>query len=135
MVAVKQVLMRDYDTATEPSLTPFIDIAGALVDDLVAAATTAPTTARLELLERWLAAHYYALSDQPFMEEWDSQGKAKYQGETGKYLEATKYGQAAVGLDSTGYLSRLARGVTRVSAGMTWLGKPPSEQTRYEDRD
>jgi hypothetical protein len=68
--AVKAVLARDYDSVDEPSLTPYLDAASLLVGDLEDAASTAPAAARLELVERWLAAHYYALSDQPYSDEW-----------------------------------------------------------------
>jgi hypothetical protein len=143
---VREVLLRDYDSVDEPSLTPFIDAAGALADDLEDAAESAPSASRLELIERWLAAHFYAMSDQPFSEEWVGKAKASYQGSRGetlgKYLEASKYGQQAILLDPTGYLSAqvaaavvAAAGTRTITASATWLGKPPSQQTDYSDRD
>jgi hypothetical protein len=140
--AVKAVLARDYDSVDEPSLTPYLDAASLLVGDLEDAASTAPAAARLELVERWLAAHYYALSDQPYSDEWTEGAKATYQGKTGMYFEATKYGQAALGLDTTGYLAGLqaaavvaSGGSSRVTAGVSWLGKAPSAQRDYNQRD
>lgn len=134
---VKAVLGGDYDAEAEPTLTPYIDWAGALVDDLDEAATTSPTTARLTLIETWLAAHAYVMSDQPYEESSQGKSMGVFQGSgaktIGKYLEASKYGQQAILLDGTGYLINL--GQRRLTVGATWLGKTPSEQINWWDRD
>ena len=49
-------------------------------------------------------------------------------------FDATLYGQTAKRLDVTGYLAKLDK-PDRPKAGSIWLGKAPSEQTDYEDRD
>lgn len=130
---VRAVLNRDYDSRREPSLTPYIEAASALVDD-AAAADTSLSSSRLEKVERWLAAHFYKVSDKPYLEKWTGDAKAKYDGATGKYLEATLYGQTAVALDTSGYLAGLAQGGLRRQAGTAWLGKTFRQQTDYEDR-
>lgn len=137
---VKEVLMRDYDDVLAPSLTPFIDAASLIVDDLEAAADEAPASARLALVETWLAAHAYVQSDQPYEEEWVGKAKATYQakGKLGQGLAGSKYGRFAAELDTTGYLAGLiasAEGKRRLTAGADWLGKAPSEQTAWWERD
>lgn len=136
---VRDLLMRDYDSVDEPSLTPHLETAYALTSRAVAYAqdhSLALSTAEAELVERWLAAHFYAMSDQPYEEEWTGKGKAAYQGRGvsfGKYLEASKYGQQAAILDRGGYLQALAAG--RRTGRVEWLGKAPSQQTPYWQRD
>lgn len=135
--AVKALLMRDYDTVDTPSLTPFIEVAEALTDDVEAHASAnsvSLSASRLERIERNLAAHFYAGSDKPYAEEWTDKAKAVYQGRTGMYLERSYYGQAAVLLDKSGYLASLAKG-SRATASLGWLGKGEPEQLSYDERN
>ena len=127
----------DYDLVANPDLTPFIDTASALVDDVAECATNKGkplTSGRLELLERWLAAHFYQQSDQGYTQRATLRASGTFQGDTGMYLESTKYGQTARNLDSSGCLNAIANGTRKVAGGF-WAGKPPSEQINYEDRD
>jgi len=140
--AVKAVMLpgEEYDTVTEPSLTPFIDTASAYVDDIVTcAAERSPavtlSAARLELIERWLAAHFYAQSDKPYASKNTEGASASFHGQTAMYLESTLYGQTAMRLDKSGCLSSIGSGAERKVASAVWLGRPPSEQTDYSDRD
>ena len=133
--AVKLVLAggKDYDTANVPDLTPYIDAASAMVDDVDECATARGYTlssTRLELIERWLAAHAYAMSDQPYTSKNTNGAGATFQGQTGMSLDATKYGQMAKSLDNSGCLAGAGR-----KARLLWGGLPPSEQTDYTDRD
>lgn len=138
--AVKGILLSDYgETAAgvDPSLTPFIETAAAIVDDVVECALAKDLTLsvpRKELIERWLAAHFYVMSDQVVKEERTEGAHAKYQGETNMYLEASKYGQQAILLDSTGCLAAIAAGGENTADGF-WLGKPESEQIPLDERD
>lgn len=133
--AVKDLLLQDYDSVNEPSLAGFIETASSFIDDVVECATrkglTLDTTKR-ELLERWVAAHLYGMSDQPYKGRSTLRASGQFQGETGMYFEATKYGQVAVSLDSSGCLNNLGK-QNRVRA--FWMGKRPSAQTDYVDRD
>lgn len=57
-------------------------------------------------IEKWLAAHFLATLDprtesEEFVDVW----RGKYQGKTGKGLEATIYGQQALALDTSGSLA------------------------------
>jgi hypothetical protein len=125
----------DYDDANSPSLAPFIDAASAMVDDAAACAADQDVplpAARQELVERWLAAHCYCLSDRTFASRSTLGASASFAGQTGMNLDATFYGQQAMALDSSGCLRALGAG-NRAAA--TWLGKAPSAQTPYIDRD
>lgn len=126
---------KQYDAKTAPSLTPFIDTAASIVDDVVACAAKKEivlTSTKLELIERWLAAHAYAHADQLYSSSSAGGASGSFQGQTGMHLESTQYGQMAMNLDSSGCLRAINKGAR---AGVTWLGKPPSSQIPYVDRD
>lgn len=125
----------DYDDANSPSLDPYIESAASVVDDVVECATSKGVTlssAKRELIERWLAAHMYCLSDQTYAREKTGDAEGVAHGQTGMFLESTRYGQNALTLDPSGCLRELSSG-KRVS--FDWLGLAPSAQTDYEDRD
>jgi hypothetical protein len=134
---VKGVLMDDYGArldGTPPDLSPYIDTASLLVDRVVTCAAgkrLALTAAELELIERWLSAHAYAMVDQPYASKSTGGASGSYQGRTDMMLEATKYGQMALALDWTGCLSAVSK---QARAGARWLGKPPRDQLSYDDR-
>lgn len=132
---VQGVLLLDYDSARSPSLTPFITAANLLTTRVATCAANAGTTLsseELEAIETWLAAHYYVQSDQTFASKSTADASATFHGQTGKGLEGSKYGMGALSLDPSGCLASLA---TSVRASASWLGKPPSEQIHYDDRD
>jgi len=133
--AVQGVLLRDYDTQHNPVLTPYIDTASAIVDRVAACAIAKGKTlaaTELELLERWLAAHFYKCSDQQFASKSTDGASASYTGKTDEGIRSTKYGQTAIDLDASGCLSALAK-QQRMSA--YWLGKSVPEQISYEERN
>lgn len=135
--AVQGVLLNDYDSAEAPSLTPFIDTASIIVDRIATCATKKGITltgSELELIERWLAAHFYGVSDQPYTASRTLDAYGQFQGRTNMYLEATKYGQMAMVLDNSGCLAAIGTEV-RKRASMAWLGKTKTEQIPYEQRD
>lgn len=140
--AVKAVLLpgKDYDTENSPDLTPFIDTASAYVDDIVTCAADQDpavtlTDARLELIERWLAAHFYVVSDQTYASKSTEGASASFHGQTGMYIESSRYGQTAMSLDKSGCLASIGGSAGRIRVGTAWLGKAPSNQTDYVDRD
>ena len=100
-------------------LTPFIETAASLVDD-VAAASGAPGAARLELIERYLSAHFYTLRDpRPTAEKAGPVG-VNYQSRVDLGLFTSHYGQMAISLDPTGTLKNASKG--KRAGGVTWLG-------------
>lgn len=131
--SVQGVLLDDYNGTA--SLTPFIDTASAIVDRVSTCSTERDyslSATELELIERWLAAHFYVVSDQPYSSKQTERSRAEFQGQTGMYFEASKYGQTAISLDYSGCLSQISK---RQRATAYWLGKPVSDQIPYEDRD
>lgn len=138
--AVKGILLSDYGPdkdGNEPSLEPFIDTAASMVDDLVECATAKGKTlsaGKLELIERWLAAHFYVQSDQTYASKSTEGASASFHGQTAMYLESSRYGQTAMRLDTSGCLDGRG-GSERKVAGGFWLGKRRSEQIPYVDRD
>lgn len=136
--AVKKLLRdgvvgTDYDGSTD--LTPFIETGSSIVDDMVSYASdaglTAYSAAKLELIERWLSAHTYKMSDQAYASESVGGASGQYQGQTGLYLDGTKYGQMAKLLDTRGYLAAMEAG----TPSLRWGGKRYSERIPYDQRD
>lgn len=130
--AVQGLLGRQYDE--DLSVDVFIDTASVVVDRMVQCAARKSVTftaAELELIERWLACHYYGSSDQFLSSKSTGGASGSYQGQTAMGLEGTKYGQSALGLDHSGCLSVLGKAKPR----FVWLGKAPSERTPYNQRD
>lgn len=118
----------DYDTDAAPDLTPYIETASAIVDLLVECAARkyrTVTDVQLELIERWLSAWAYAMSDKPYAEKSNLRGSGTFHGQTGMYFEANLYGQTALTLDNTGCLRNIASAST---AYAFWGGKPWAER-------
>ena len=136
--AVKLILLQDYETDLSPSsvsLVPFIDTASAVVDRVEACAVAKDktlTAAELELIERWLSAHFYVQSDQTYASKSSAGASASFHGQTGMHLESSRYGQTALNVDFSGCLTAIGK---RQTARMAWLGKTLPEQTTYEDRN
>ena len=115
-------------------LKPFITTANVLTDDLAAEDTGSLLGASTLIeIEKYLAAHFYEHYDQALSSEKTGEANGEYQGEWGKGLEGSSWGQTAMLLDKTGYLKLLSKGRRVVSIG--WGGLPPSEQTAVQDRD
>lgn len=114
-----------YDSSI--SVTPFIEAATVVVDRVSSCASSkgeALTSTELELIERWLAAHYYTVRDQRYKSKSTEKASATF--ETINYLDT------AMAIDRSGCLSGISKQKT---VGLFWLGKAPSEQTDYVDRD
>lgn len=134
---VRAILLSDYDSDTEPSLDAFIATATAMVDRVVACAilrNKTLTSEEEELIERWLAAHFYAQTDKPYSSKSTERAAGSFHGQTKMYLESTLYGQTAVRVDPSGCLSSIASGDRKVAGGF-WMGKRPSQQLDYPQRD
>ncbi len=130
------LLQKDYDSINLPDLTGYIASANVVVDRVYTCSVAKDRTltdTELELIERWLAAHFYATSDRPYKSKSTLKSSASFDGNTDKGLEATLYGQQAMAIDYSGCLEAIFS--KRARASVTWLGKPPSEQIEYSDRD
>jgi hypothetical protein len=89
------------------------------------------TTGELELIERWLSGHFYAMLDQTLSSKSTNGASGSFHGQTGMRFEATKYGQTAMGLDYSGSLEALQK---RQVASCSWMGVTETEALDYEDR-
>ncbi len=131
----------DYDT-DKPlvSMQPFIRAASVLVDKIEANDTSSILNSdALKEVETWLAAHFYAHKDLQYKSAKAMDAGAVFQvGQDGLGpLELTMWGRQAMLLDMSGYLSKLNQDAIRGKSKITlsWLGKPPSSQIDYVDRD
>jgi hypothetical protein len=130
--AVQGILQSDYDSRRSPDLSPRIETAATLVDDIVAKAVELGipvTDTRLEVIERWLAAHLYCVTDRPYKSRSAGGASGTFDGNTDKGLDATLYGQTAKVLDTTGFLSSIGggggtgtAGGGSTRAGLFWAG-------------
>jgi len=104
-------------------LDPFIFTASELVTEVCAIAGY--SIERLELIERWLAAHFYAIRDPRTTNEKAGSVGASFESKVDLNLALTRYGQQAMVLDTQGGLTALNRslagGGSRV-ASVTWVG-------------
>lgn len=111
----------------------YIDIAVALTDKVSSNdSLSVLSAALLKQIEANLAAHYYSLRDPAYLARTTGDAGATFYGQTGMGLNFTPWGQTAKELDLTGFLNSLGTGQ---STSISWLGKPPSDQTDYEDRN
>ena len=112
-------------TDSSISLTPFIETASVLVEWLDGKDTSGDLSDdALEVIERYLAAHFYAHRDQLYESKKVGKSSGKFQGQTGMVLSSTQYGQTAMMLDVTGNLARRSKQVEEgsPSVGISWLG-------------
>lgn len=102
------------------SLVPFIETASALVDTVVAKADPSLTNDRLELIERYLAAHCYTLRDPRPTSETAGSVSISYQSKVDLNLATSHYGQMAMTLDTSGVLRNLSK--NRRKGSVLWVG-------------
>lgn len=121
-------IIRDYDT--DINLAPFLNMANALVDHC---ASSDLSDAQMFEMERLLAAHFYDQRDHEVDSEHTEKGGGKHTGTYGMGLERTRHGQDAMVMDTTGCLRKVSKGVVKATA--IWLGKSPSNQIDYVDRE
>lgn len=112
--------------ATTLSMVPFIDTAKVVVDWLATQDTEGLLSAdTLELIERWLAAHFYETRDPQYSSKNTGRSGAQFQGQTGYVLMSSKWGQQACFLDFTGRLAKRSKEAEtgqRRKVGAFWLG-------------
>lgn len=115
----------------EISLTPFIDAANLLVTNVCT--NSGYTEATLEMIERYLSAHFYLLRDPQIRSSqiMGGTGEAYEQISTDLGLSVTKYGQQAKVLDYKGNLAVLDVALKKKLAprkqSLHWLGTDPNE--------
>lgn len=115
------------------TVDPFIDVANELVTECCTGDNgpdTEYTETRLELIERWLAAHFYAIRDMRPDNEKAGSVAEKYQYKVDLYLANTMYGQQALILDTNGGLAALNQATENGSPRkivIAWLGAEEGE--------
>lgn len=120
--------------ATDPDsvLTPYIATANQIVNDNCLASSYDATL--LELIERWLSAHFYAVANLPAAQEGIGSGavtesKAKIAVDLG--FDVTVYGQQAMRLDYAGNLAALDNTLDEIKkpipggTSVRWIGFDP----------
>lgn len=118
--AVAEIVEQD----TTIDMDPFIEAANALVTEKCAVVTTY-TAGRLELIERWLSAHFYRIRDMPVTQESIKGVTENFQHREDLGFDVTHYGQMAMRLDTNGGLAALNKQI-KSGAGsvqIEWLGK------------
>jgi hypothetical protein len=98
---VKEILNTTIDT------TAFIRAAHVMVENMLASAGLGETT--LIEIERWLAAHFACCYDPRETSVTIGNSRADFEGQTGKGLDFTRYGQMVKLLDTSGLLARAGR--------------------------
>jgi len=115
----------EVDATISTDLAPFIEVANMLVTDICTGYDTAYSDAKLELIERWLSAHFYAIRDQRKDSEKAGSVAEKNQYKVDLNLAQTIYGQQAMLLDTEGGLAALNKKMTSgvvASPSLEWVG-------------
>ena len=86
-------------------------------DSHVIVSETIPSSAgvsegRLEIIEKYLAAHFTALRDPRLTSEHVGPATSSYEGQSGLYLAHTRYGQQVMVLDPTGSFAAMDQGAS-----------------------
>ena len=116
------------ETDVDIPLDPFIDVANELVTECCDIPSTGYTPTRLELIERWLSAHFYAIRDVRAASEKAGPVAQSNMHKVDLNLAQTPYGQQAMIIDTKGALAILNQNVTegkRTNVAVTWLGTDP----------
>ena len=99
-------LLDDVFVPCDFDYTPFIETANALVTEVCTVSGYA--TSILELIERWLAAHFSFIRIGQISREQVGRASQEYATKIGFNLAQTKYGQQALVLDYKGNLARVS---------------------------
>jgi len=117
------------------SLTPFIEAASQIVTKVCT--NTGYDATDLELIERWLSAHFYAIRDPRYLVERAGSVLAEYQNKVDLGFDVTTYGQQAMRLAFYGELGRLNDQIKtgkKQVISVSWVGKLRSEDIDMEDQ-
>lgn len=112
-----------------PGLQQFCDAAYLTMQRVAACAVKKGITlsdAEKEMIERWLAAHYYCQMDPLYTSRSTAGASGSFQRKQGDGFETTEYGATAVRLDPSGCLSSLGK---RANARMFSISGGPGHTT------
>jgi len=116
---------------TGDSLSPFIIVANRIVTKICI--SDSYESFDLELIERYLSAHFYACSERQHSSERADVVQRSFTGTMEKGLDFTQFGQMAKRLAWEGELTALDSGSSARSVGMDWLGSTPDDDHFEED--
>jgi hypothetical protein len=118
-------------------LLPFITIANELVTECCTG-TKGPTPeyepSRLEIIETWLAAHFYEVRDKRASAERAGSVSQNFDREVALNLNNSQWGQTAMLLDTNGGLAALSKDIEKGRkrvVGVTWLGTSHRQDADY----
>ena len=120
------------DVASNITLTPFMEVANALVTECCSEDDY--DAARLELIERWLSAHFYAIRDMQPNQERAGDVSVWYQSKVDLGLSVTHYGQQAMMIDTAGGLAELNQQLIKgpkVNVSISHIGMNEDEAEDY----
>jgi len=105
-----RILSDDFADMTDAQLSPHILTAFTIINDQGIAADSGTTSTKLELIERWLAAHFATVFVREATREKAGPVAAEYEGNAkpGERLDSTRFGKNAIMLDDTGALAKLS---------------------------
>jgi hypothetical protein len=109
----------EQDVKSVPDLTPFIATANILVTRVCGSAGYSDE--EIEMIERWLAAHFYCMRDPRATYETARSVAQSLQNKVDLGLATSHYGQQAMILDTKGGLARLN---SRIVKGILMPGSP-----------
>ena len=110
------------------SITPFIEVANNIVTQNCTIVDL--TVATLELIERWLSAHFYRMRELQVAEKRAAPVSQSFQSTLYTGFDNSTYGQMAMRIDWSGALSSLNEQAKKgglLTAGITWVGTPAEE--------
>lgn len=125
-LAVSKIVEVDVSAGSlEEILAPFIETAVSILEDQCGESDY--SEAKFELIERWLAAHFYVCALQPHtLSESAGPASSSYLFKTGYNLNQTRQGQQAMLLDSDGNLASwnqaTIKGQSGIRIGIAWGG-------------
>ncbi len=115
------------DAQADVDLTPFIATANLLVNVVCAASgyTDGYVGSQMELIERWLSAHFYTVFDNQLTAAKAGTVSVHYQNKIDYGLKSSIYGQQAILLDTAGNLAALentAQIKRKINVAILWGG-------------
>ena len=118
------------DGTPEKTLTPFIDAANLMVTNLCSADTDYSAN-DLEMIERYLAAHFYQITIVPADSADTGNASESKRSKIDMGLNLTHFGQMAMRFDYNHHLMdneiSLQKGLSAAAISLTWLGSTEDE--------
>lgn len=132
--AVVKIIEVDADVVPDAdAMAPFLEVANSIVENACVSTllyTSGTDDVVLELIERWLSAHFYAIRDPRTTSEKIGPIGESFEGKQDLYLASTRYGQMAMMVDTRGglaALNRMPQFASKLKVGIVHLGtNPPS---------